>query len=210
MSSQIFRPVAPEQNLRQQIRARRREIPPSQRRLAAEHLAGRVAALRIFISAHHIAGYLAWDGEMDPAPLLERALAMGKQVYLPVLTGHPPAHLAFAPYHPGMALKPNRFGIPEPATSPEHWVSPHLLDLALTPLVAFDAAGVRVGMGGGFYDRTFAFRRHPGHLPKPRLLGLAYELQKVTALTPQPWDVPLDGVATEQALYPGSDGRRLE
>ena len=201
--------MAAEQNLRRQIRARRRAIPPSQRHLAAEQLAGRVTALRTFASAQHIAGYLACDGEMDPAPLLERALAMGKHVYLPVLTGHPPAHLAFAPYHPGMALKPNRFGIPEPATSAERWVSPHLLDLVLTPLVAFDAAGVRVGMGGGFYDRTFAFRRHPGHLPKPRLLGLAYELQKVAALTPRPWDVPLDGVATEEALYPGG-GRLLE
>jgi len=202
--------MSAEPNLRRQLRARRREIPPSQRHLAAEQLAGRVTALRIFTRADHIAGYLACDGEMDPAPLLERALAIGKQVYLPVLTGHPPAHLAFAPYHPGMALKPNRFGIPEPETSTERWVSPHLLDLVLTPLVAFDAAGARVGMGGGFYDRTFAFRRHPGHLPKPRLLGLAYELQKVAALTPQPWDVPLDGVATEQALYPGGDGRRLE
>ena len=147
---------------------------------------------------------------MDPAPLLGRAWDMGKQIYLPVLVGHPHDRLLFAPYHAGASMKPNRFGIPEPEVPREALLSPHLLDLALTPLVAFDASGTRLGMGGGFYDRTFAFLRHPSHLPKPRLLGLAYELQKVDALPRQSWDVPVDAVATEAALYPGNTDRMLE
>lgn len=196
--------------LRKQIRARRRAIPGSERHRASRELARRAASLRVFATAHHVAGYLAFDGEMDPAPLLERAWEMGKQVYLPVLVGHPHDHLLFAPYRPDDPMKPNHFGIPEPAVPQEELVSPHLLDLALTPLVAFEANGTRVGMGGGFYDRTFAFLVNPGHLPKPRLLGLAYELQKVEGLTRQPWDVPLDGILTEAALYPGETDTFLE
>ncbi len=187
--------------LRNQVRALRRAMPSAERQQAAQQLASRVAALKVFVSAHHIAGYLAFDGELDPAHLLEQASAMGKQVYLPVLTGKPPAKLLFAPYHPDTVLIPNRFGIPEPEVPHAQLWPPQRLDLVLIPLVAFDISGTRMGMGGGFYDRTFAFRRNPAHLPKPRLLGLAYELQKFPALLRQSWDVPLDGVATEEALY---------
>ncbi|MDQ2695811.1 MAG: 5-formyltetrahydrofolate cyclo-ligase [Pseudomonadota bacterium] len=169
-------------------------------------LARRFGALEAFASARRIAGYLAVDGEMDPAPLLERAWAMGRQVFLPVLAGNPRFHLLFAPYHPDSPMKPNRLGIPEPDVADDQLLAPQRLDLALTPLVAFDPSGSRLGMGGGFYDRTFAFRRQPGQPPRPRLLGLAYELQKVPLLERQPWDVPLDGIVTEAALYPGDSG----
>lgn len=196
--------------IRKEIRLQRRALPHWERQRAAQELAKRVASLRVFATATHIAGYLAFDGEMDPAPLLERAWDMNKEVYLPVLVGHPHDHMMFAPYHPDASMKPNRFGIPEPDTSHEELRSPHLLDLALAPLVAFDASGTRLGMGGGFYDRTFAFLRNPGHLPKPRLLGLAYELQKVESLTRQPWDVPMDGIVTEATLYPGETDIFLE
>jgi 5-formyltetrahydrofolate cyclo-ligase len=192
--------------LRETFRALRRATPLSTRQHAARQLAERVAALRIFAAARHIAGYLAFDGEIDPAPLLERALALGKHVYLPVLTSNPGNAMLFARYQPGLALKPNRFGIPEPQVSGEALLAPEHVDLVLTPLVAFDISGNRLGMGGGFYDRTFAFERHPGHHCRPLLLGLAYELQKVEHLNRRPWDVTLDGIATEQALYPGSNG----
>jgi 5-formyltetrahydrofolate cyclo-ligase len=195
--------------LRQSLRAQRRALAPAQRKDCARQLAHRLAGLKAFAHARHLAAYRAVDGEMDPLPLLERALAAGKRVYLPVLAGHPPKHLRFAPFEPGMAMTPNRFGIPEPAVPAEQWLEPHALDLVLTPLVAFAPDGVRIGMGGGYYDRTFAFRRHPQHLPKPLLVGIAYELQKVEGLCAQPWDVPLDGVVTEAAVY-GGDGGRLE
>ena len=194
--------------LRKQVRALRRAMPAAERHQAARQLTSRVTSLQVFVIAQHIAGYLAFDGELDPALLLEHAFAMGKQVYLPVLTGKPAAQLLFAPYHPDTVLVPNHFGIPEPEVPQAQLWPSQRLDLVLVPLVAFDSSGTRLGMGGGFYDRTFAFRRNPVHLPKPRLLGLAYELQKFPALLRQSWDVPLDGIATEKALY-GDSGSAL-
>ncbi len=196
--------------LRKRMRALRRALPVAERHTYARQLARRVASLKVFSHAHHIAAYLAVDGEMDPAPLLERAWALGKRVYLPMLAGTPTAHLLFAPYHPHSAMRDNRFGIPEPVVPAAELLPPQRLDLVLTPLVAFDASGTRLGMGGGFYDRSFAFRGNPAHLPRPLLLGLAYELQKVAELPRQGWDIPLDGIVTEQTLYPGPNGHLLE
>ena len=196
--------------LRIEIRNKRRGLGHAQRHAAAQQLAKRVGALKIFAHAHDIAGFLAFDGEMDPSPLIERAWSMGKHVYLPVLTGNPQAHLVFAPFDADTRLKPNRFGIAEPQVSAKLILPPQRMDLVITPLVAFDATGTRMGMGGGFYDRSFAFLNNPGHLRKPHLLGVAYELQKVDALTRQPWDIPLDGIVTEEALYEGQTGYLFE
>jgi 5-formyltetrahydrofolate cyclo-ligase len=70
------------------------------------------------------------------------------------------------------------------------------LDVVLLPLVAFDRRGNRLGMGGGFYDRTFAPRGR-GRVSAPRLIGLAHGFQQVAELVDQPWDVPLRGVLTD-------------
>jgi 5-formyltetrahydrofolate cyclo-ligase len=187
-------------SLRLQVRDLRRTLSRSQREQAALQLAKRVSALPVFAASQHIAAYIAVDGEMDPAPLLSKATAFNKQVYLPVLTADAQCPMVFAPYRAETKLKPNRFKILEPDVSPAQWRNGKHLDLVLAPLVGFDANGNRLGMGGGFYDRTFAFRRATAS-PWPYLLGLAYELQKVDALEQQPWDIPLDGVATECALY---------
>lgn len=190
--------------LRRKMRALRRALSPAQRQQAALQLAAQVAALPLFSDAQHLAGYLAVDGELDPEPLLTQARRLGKQVYLPVLTERPETPLLFAPSQPDSLFKPNRFGIPEPQVPFEALVPAQRLDLVLTPLVAFDTRGNRLGMGGGYYDRTFAFRRAPNPRLSPHLLGLAYELQKLAELTAQPWDIPLDGIATERAFYPGA------
>lgn len=92
----------------------------------------------------------------------------------------------------------NRFGIPEPAQSRRQ--PPGMLDLVVVPLVGFDAACNRMGMGGGFYDRSFAYRltrRHAG----PRLVGLAFDCQQVAELPVAPWDVPLDVIVTESRVH---------
>ena len=195
--------------LRQQIRQRRRQLTDRQRQQAAETVAERVSSLQLFQSATHMAAYLAFDGEFDPAPLIDQAVTAGKQIYLPLLFGKTQP-MAFAPYRPGDVLQPNRFGILEPQVPVEQRCSPQQLDLVITPLVAFDEQGTRMGMGGGFYDRTFEFLNSPGQLHKPRLLGIAFELQKTATLIRQPWDVPVDGIVTEAALYPGADGRLPE
>ena len=79
-------------------------------------------------------------------------------------------------------------------------LGPEAIDLVLVPLVAFDPQRNRIGMGGGFYDRSFAFRKNPDQ-PRPVLIGVAHELQKVDLLEPEPWDVQLDMVVTDQAVY---------
>ena len=189
-------------DLRQRLRAARRNLSALERQDAATAVARRVAVWPLFGEVQRIAGYWACNGELDPTPLLEVAWAANKAVYLPVVVDTPFRSLRFAPYRAGLPLRRNRFKIPEPDVAPSEWLAPEQLELVLVPLVAFDAAGTRFGMGGGFYDRSFAFlrdSRYRGH--QPLLLGLGYEFQKsVEPLRRQPWDVPLNGVATEVAL----------
>lgn len=141
-----------------------------------------------------IACYAAVGGEVDCGPIMAEALARGRDVYLPVLHGD---SLVFAPWAPGRPLVGNRFGIPEPAESGARWLRPTELGVVLAPLVAFDDAGRRLGMGGGFYDRAFRFLRGRGAYRRPHLVGLAYEFQRVASLPAQRWDVPLHGAVTE-------------
>ena len=184
-------------HIRAAMRHSRRALPASERAGLADELARRVATTPVLRRARRIAGYLANDGEMDPEPLMWRALDRGKRLFLPVLHG---PRLWFKPLESDTRLALNRFGIPEPDAA-ARLRSPLLaLDLVLVPLVAFDAGGLRLGMGGGFYDRTFAARRHRSHLERHRLIGVAYELQRVEDLPSAPWDVPLDGVVTENGL----------
>ncbi len=186
--------------LRQQMRAARCALDQSEQAQHARSLANQICRSRFFINSHRLACYLANDGEIDPRWIIERAWEINKQVYLPVLSplGR---RLYFAPYQPDTALCPNRFGILEPDCHPRDWRSAQQLDLILLPLVAFDDAGNRLGMGGGFYDRSLAYRQSRQHWLKPRLFGLAHELQKAGQLETRSWDIPLDGIATEKSIY---------
>lgn len=190
-------------DLRRRLRAGRQIMPSAERLGAALSVARRVTDWPIYGAAIRIGGYWACNGELDPMPLLESAWAASKDVYLPVLVGAPPQSLRFAPYRPGLPLRRNRFDIPEPDVPPSEWLQPESLDLVLTPVVAFDSTGTRLGMGGGFYDRSFAFLRDPDYRgQRSLLLGLGYEFQKTREhLVRQSWDVPLDAAATEEALY---------
>jgi 5-formyltetrahydrofolate cyclo-ligase len=109
--------------------------------------------------------------------------------------------LWFTPYAADSELVQNRFGIPEPRVLPRRRVPPWRLDLILVPLVGFDSAGNRLGMGGGFYDQTLAFLQRRSHWRKPRLLGIAYDFQQLDQLPAEPWDIPLDGIATESRIH---------
>jgi len=169
------------------------------------------AASRVFRTSRRIAFYLANDGEMDPLPLLLRACSMRKHCYLPILDPLAANRLWFVPYRAGDALKPNRFGIPEPVHAPRMRVRAHTLDLILAPLVAFDRRGNRLGMGGGYYDRSLEFLRRRRHWRRPRLYGLAYEFQRVARLRSAAWDIGLDGCFSEARphvfLRPPAPGR---
>jgi 5-formyltetrahydrofolate cyclo-ligase len=180
--------------------SQRRRLTGTERTARSQAAARHLAGSALFLRSARIACYVPHEGELDPTPLVLRAWAMGKTVYLPVLHALAGGHLWFAPYRAGDALQANRFGIPEPVHPVCQMVLAQSLDLVLTPLVAFDARGNRLGMGGGFYDRTLAFLQRRRHWFRPRVLGLAYGFQEVPAIAPHPWDVPLQGLVTEAGL----------
>ena len=182
--------------LRRKIRQQRRQLDPLQQKRAASRLCKSVTNSTVFQRSRHIAFYLPSDGEIDPTLALEEACRRKKICYLPVLAPLS-RQLLFVRYKPGDTLVLNRFGIPEPNPLTNQSIKPWALDLVVTPLVAFDAKGARLGMGGGYYDRSFAFLKR-SRIKKPTLLGVAHQLQRhPTSLPEQPWDVPLDKTLTD-------------
>jgi 5-formyltetrahydrofolate cyclo-ligase len=185
--------------LRAELRRRRRALTPQQRREASERLCQRLRRLPEVQRARRIALYLPNDGEIDPTPLIAWFRRRHARVHLPVLRPLSRNRLWFVHYHADTPMVTNRYGIPEPQTRHGAHRARRLpawaLDLVLLPLVGFDESGQRMGMGGGFYDRSLAFTRRPG--PRPRLVGLAHECQRVAALPVEPWDVPLDAIVSD-------------
>jgi 5-formyltetrahydrofolate cyclo-ligase len=171
-----------------------------QQETKARELTQRVIQLPIFLSSQHIAAYWSANAEISPLEILGSAQELRKSSYLPCIHPQNPTQLCFAPYMLGEPLQSNRLGIQEPFFEMHSLINPQDLDLVLTPLLGFDTQGRRLGMGKGYYDRTFAFLNTEQRDPKPYLLGLAYALQGVEQLPPDPWDVLLNGVATDQAF----------
>ena len=142
--------------------------------------------------------YLPVGGELDCTPLAIQAWARGRKVFLPVISGR---RLRFAPFNPDAELRPNRFGIPEPAAHARQLRSARHLDVIVLPLVAFDQRGNRLGMGGGYYDRTLAFLKQRSCMRRPYLVSVAFEIQKLEVVPVEEWDVHLDAIVTEKATY---------
>jgi len=186
--------------LRKHLRRKRRSLSFEQQQQASEQLALNLLKHPDLHRARHIGIYLANDGEIDPHLYIDLARRKGIHFYLPILHPIYPGKLVFSPYFDGIRLSANRFGIPEPPFPRSRRRPAWALDAVLFPLVGFDENGGRLGMGGGFYDRTFAFSRiRPGMAPK--LIGLAHDFQKVRELPIEPWDVPLHGVVTDKRRY---------
>lgn len=183
--------------IRRSLRAARRQIPAPQRRAAAASAARALRQLRWLRPGTRIALYMATAEEFDCAPLLAAAAARGASILLPRLRpGRSAMAMQFVTAHG--AMRRNRFGILEPRgglACGARWLS-----LILLPLVAFDAAGTRLGMGAGYYDRALAFRLLRSRWRGPLLIGVAFALQQSPALPRQPHDVALDGVITERGL----------
>ena len=187
--------------LRRMLRKARRELTPSEQRKAALGLYRQLAQHPLFRRAKHISLYLPTDGEIDPRLLLRAAQRRGKATYLPVLSAWPRTKMVFQRVKPGEKLLPNRFRILEPRVNAKRQRKVWALDLVLLPLVGFDDAGGRLGMGGGFYDRSLAYLARRQSWRKPTLLGLAHECQKVDRLAQASWDVPLAGTVTDKQWY---------
>lgn len=184
------------------MRERRRALPAPTRIAAAEALADRLLALPFLPASGFVAGYWAMDGEIGlhafqlrlPAPLT---------YCLPLL--HDDGTLRFAPWKPGDALVTNRYGIPEPDVASAGASKAGDMALIVLPLVGFDAHGHRLGMGGGWYDRSLGFRRE--RAAPPWLVGAAYATQRTDQIPTEDWDVRLDAICSEDATWIAEEPR---
>lgn len=184
--------------LRNDLRARRTALSAAQRIAAAAALVGVLEQIPEFLTDANIGGYWAIDGELPLAALAQGLRARGQHYHLPILGAR--RQLAFAPWQPGMPLATNRYGIPEPVCADAERRTPEQLDVVLLPLLGFDRRGHRLGFGGGWYDRSFAFLRERAHTARPLLVGIGYAVQEVASIPAMAWDVHLDFVATEHEL----------
>lgn len=194
--------VSDRDRLRRELRAKRRKLSPLQRKQAARGAALAFVASRSFRAAKRIALYSTVGSELDTLPLLVASLARGKAVFVPRVKAGRARRMDWVRAYPDSIWRSNRYGIAEPQPRRRDDVEHALnLDLVLLPLLGFDARGHRLGSGTGFYDRALAFRLRRQRLwRRPRLIGLAFACQRVSELPAQRWDVPLDGVLTEQGL----------
>jgi 5-formyltetrahydrofolate cyclo-ligase len=161
-------------------------VPAAERPRAAAAIDRALASLGLPRPGSRISAFHPFDGEIDPSVLLARARVLGCRVYYPVIT----------------SLRARRMRFVSPAgDASADTINPRWLDLVLVPLVGFDERGTRLGMGAGFYDRHFAFLTHRRTWHRPRLLGLAFDVQRVERLADAAHDVPLWGIVTDRGIY---------
>jgi len=181
--------------LRRTLRAKRRGLSKAQRHHRSLRLARAAAKTILLRRARSFACFLSADGEVDTHPLIARVRARLGQIWLPCLGQ---AKLRFRRFDAATKLRKGEFGMLEPASGRMRDILS--LDVVFMPLVAFDDQGNRLGMGGGYYDRSLAILRGRCRYRRPLLIGIAFDLQQVAALRTCAWDIPLHGVLTESGL----------
>ena len=182
--------------IRKHIQEKRQTLNKQQQSEYSAQICQQIIESGILDNAQKIAIYLPVRGEADPTSLQCIESFQNKQFYLPILSEVEENHLTFAEYNQQTPMKLNRFKIPEPdvpASSLLH--DPTKLDVVIAPLVGVDSQGNRIGMGGGFYDRTFAFKKEKRE--SPLLVAFAYDFQFIELQTPQNWDVAVDKIALQ-------------
>ncbi|GLX63471.1 5-formyltetrahydrofolate cyclo-ligase [Proteus vulgaris] len=183
--------------IRKSIRQKRRLLTQEQQQHAALKLCEQVLTHPKIKQAQTIALFLSFDGEIDTSPLISQLWALNKQVCLPVLHPFHRHHLLFLRYTPSTELVKNRFNISEPPLNVNAVIPLSNIDIIFTPLVAFDEQGQRLGMGGGFYDRTLENWQQKSFYP----MGLAHTCQQVAHLPIANWDVPLPEIITPEKIW---------
>lgn len=182
------------QKIRQTIRQRRRSLTAIEQQNAEHALLARFCAHPAIMAANTLALYLSVDGEISTRALIEHCWQSGKRVCLPVVHPFSAGNLLFLQYQPDSEMVSNQYQIPEPRLDVTQVVPIEHLEVICTPLVAFDSTGQRLGMGGGYYDRTLAHwhKTKQGALP----VGFAHDCQQVEHLDHEAWDVPLPHILT--------------
>ncbi|MEJ2602396.1 MAG: 5-formyltetrahydrofolate cyclo-ligase [Gammaproteobacteria bacterium] len=188
---------AAREDCRRAGRLARRALEPAERVRAGDRIESHLAASSLWHAAGRVGLYFARGAEVDLSRLALRAFATAKIVHVPVVGRR--GRMRFARVHPDSRLCLNRFGILEPESPPEY-APARSLDLVITPLVAFDDDGNRIGMGAGYYDRCFRFLRHRTRWVRPKLVGAAFSCQRLNSIPAAPWDVPLFAIATEEGF----------
>jgi 5-formyltetrahydrofolate cyclo-ligase len=183
--------------LRQQLKKQRQQLSQLQQTQAAAKMVQHLSQTHFYKKAQHIALYLPVNGEADPSTLFKNNSDPQKKFYLPVLSPMQEKHLCFVQWHQNTVFKKNIYAIPEPLITASNQIAIKQLDVVIMPLLAFDKRGNRLGMGGGYYDRSFAFKQHNSTFKKPLLVAYAHQFQQQNKLLAQAWDVPFDAYVTE-------------
>lgn len=183
--------------LRKEIRQRRNALSTSEQTNAAQALTAKLSKHSKVQQAKRIAIYLSNDGELSTTNVIEWCWQQQKEVYLPVIHPFSPGNLLFLQYNENTKLVPNNYGILEPKLDVTTVCPLEQLDVIFTPLVAFDRTGARLGMGGGFYDRSLV----NWQLSKLYPIGLAHNCQRVDKVPVQHWDIPLPEIITPSKNY---------
>lgn len=182
--------------LRKIMRSKRQNLSAAQQRRAAQFLFFKLSKHKVFKNAERIGFYFSNDGEISVDLLFHHAVRLRKKCYFPCIDKN--NTLQFRQFISELSLRKNKFGILEPnATAPR--IEASQLDLVFAPLVAWSISGKRLGMGGGFYDRCFAFKLKKGKTT-PILIGTAHHCQKANAIDTEAWDIPMDMIASDQLL----------
>ncbi len=187
------------QYIRQYIRDLRNALSETEQTQAAYEIVQQCASNLAIQKAKSIAVYLSNDGEIDTAPLIKWLWQQNKKLSLPVLHPFSKGQLLFLEYSPSTSLVYNKYQILEPKLDKTKIILLSEIDLILTPLVAFDDAGNRLGMGGGYYDRTLSNWAINNKNSMP--IGLAHSCQHVQQLDAESWDIPLPQIITPKKTW---------
>jgi len=177
--------------LRERVLAERDRAPPAFRAAASAAIGTSIAARGDFCAAKTVLLTLSFGSEWDTLPLLLTALEQGKTVVLPRVDATARTLELCRLTEPSRDVVPGYRGIPEPNARCA-LIGVEAIDWVLVPGVAFDAAGRRLGYGGGYYDRLLPALRSDAS----RIAG-AFELQLVDRVPAAPHDAPVQRIVTE-------------
>tara|TARA_B100001996_G_scaffold131749_1_gene100194 strand:+ start:357 stop:926 length:570 start_codon:yes stop_codon:yes gene_type:complete len=185
-------------NLRARIKEKRKQLSDESLKLLGNDILKNIHGLISFEDHEKISTYFSVNNEADTSNLNNYLWDINKDLFLPKIKQ---GRLLFSSYSKDQKFSLNDYGIPEPEHIDEKLIEAEKFDLMFIPLVAFDTECNRIGMGGGYYDKTLAFKKESENKNKPLLIGLAYEFQKIEAIEKNAWDIPMDAIITEDRTY---------